>query len=141
MRIFLVRHGRASGGLTLDGVEQISRTGNFLKSLGLDISKTALLTSQLPRATQTADIIKNILGMNEVLPKSYLTCETTENTTANLAQFAVDHPDLTAVIAVSHQPEIEGLLGRFNFHGTVHNGSVHEVNFQTRTIACLLYAS
>ncbi|OGN03217.1 MAG: hypothetical protein A2651_02310 [Candidatus Yanofskybacteria bacterium RIFCSPHIGHO2_01_FULL_42_12] len=137
MRIFLVRHGDAMGGLMDFGRGQISRTADFFKSLGLDASKTVLLTSQLPRAVETAEIIRQTLGLGEVLPKSWLRCGTSENTATSLAQFAVDNADFTAVIAVSHMPEIENLLGKLGFNGAAGNGSVHEIEFQSRTVARL----
>ena len=133
MRIFLIRHGDAFGGLTTLGQGQVSRTADFLKSLGLDFSKTILLTSQLRRAVESAEIIQKTLGLGETLPTSWLTCDTNENTEACLAQFVVDHADLEAVIAVSHMPEIEQFLGRLGFYGTARNASVHEVDLQTRT--------
>src|SRR3989344_6099973 len=106
MRIFLIRHGDASGGLTTLGQGQVSRAADFLKSLGLDLSKTVLLTSQLRRAVESAEIVQKTMGLGEVLSKSWLTCNTKENTEACLAQFVADHADpLVAVIAVSHMPE------------------------------------
>lgn len=111
MRIFLIRHGDASGRLTTLGQGQISRTADFLKSLGLDLSKTTLLTSQLQRAVESAEIVQKTLGLAEAVPKSWLTCNTNDNTEACLAQFVADHADLDAVIGVSHMPEIEQLLG------------------------------
>ena len=137
MHIFLVRHGDAGDRLTPLGQSQIARTAEFLKSLVADVSKTALLTSQLPRAVETAEIIKNTLGLSEMTPKSWLTCNTEENTETCLVQFVADHPELEVVVAVSHMPEIEQLLGRLGFYGTAHNGSVHEVEFQTRTVTHL----
>ena len=134
MRIILIRHGDGSCGLTPVGQGQTEKTADLLKSMELDTSKTALLTSQLRRAVETAEIIQRNLGLTETLPKSWLTCETKENTAMNLAQFAADHSDLAAVIAVSHMPEIEDLLGSLGFHGSARNGSVHEVDFQTRTV-------
>lgn len=133
MRIFLIRHGDAAGKLTPHGQGQIQRTADFLKSLGLDLSKTTLLTSQLPRAVETAEIIQKTLGLTEAVPKSWLTCGTYDNTEACLVQFVADHAGLDAVIGVSHMPEIEQLLGRLGFYGTARNGSVHEVDLQTRT--------
>jgi len=133
MRIFLIRHGDASGGLTTFGQGQVSRTADFLKSLELDLSKTVLLTSQLRRAVESAEIVQKTLGLGETLPTSWLTCGTGDDTEACLAQFVADHADLVAVIAVSHMPEIEQLLGRLGFYGTARNASVHEVDLQTRT--------
>ena len=115
MRIFLIRHGDASGGLTTLGQGQISRTADFLKSLGLDLSKTALLTSQLQRAVESAEIVRTTLGLVETVPQSWLTWETTENTKACLAQFVADHTDLDAVIGVSHMPEMKQLLKTLGF--------------------------
>ncbi len=139
MRIFLVRHGDAYDGcLTPVGQEKISRTSDFLRSLGLDVSKTALLTSQLPRAVQTAEIIQKTLGLSEILLQSYLTCDTRENTAVSLASFTTDHVDLSAIIAVSHEPEIEWILySLVGSYRAVRNGSVYEVEFQNRTVACL----
>lgn len=138
MRIFLIRHGAASDGLTTLGQGQISRTADFLKSLELDLSKTMLLTSQFRRAVESAEIVQKTLGLDEVVQKPWLTCDTThENTEACLGQFVADHADLAAIIAVSHMPEIEQLLGRLGFYGTARNGSLHEVNLQTRTATCL----
>ena len=134
MRIFLIRHGDASGRLTPVGQGQIERTADFLKSLGLETSKTALLTSQLPRAIETAEIISKTMNLlEEVLLKSWLTNGTNENTAMNLAEFTANHPDLVAVIAVSHMPEIEDLLRNLGFYGSARNGSVHEVDFSTKT--------
>ncbi len=132
MRIFLVRHGDAMGELTDHGRGQISRTADFVKSLGLDASKTVLLTSPVRRAVESAEIIRQALGLGEVIPKSWLTNGTSENTAACLAQFVADNPDLAAAIAVSHMPEIEELLGKLGFYGAARNGSVHEVELQSR---------
>ena len=145
MRIFLVRHGSASDGLTLFGQSQIFETANFLKSLGLDTSKIILLTSQLCRAVETAEIIQKTLGLSEVFTKSWLTRKTEENTATILAQFAADHPDLVAVIAVSHRPEIEVLLDDLGFYSTrfvdTPNGSVYEIEFPTKAVTRLFVPS
>jgi phosphohistidine phosphatase SixA len=137
MRIFVIRHGSADGGLTHLGREQVQRTADFLKSLELDTSKTALLTSRLRRAVESAEIIQKALNLGEALPISWLTCDTHENTGACLAQFVADHADLTALIAVSHAPEIEQLFYKLSFYGTAHNASVHEVDLQAGTVTCL----
>ena len=70
MRIFLIRHGDASGELTTLGQGQVSRTADFLKSLELDLSKTVLLTSPIRRAVESAEIIQKTLNLGEVAPKS-----------------------------------------------------------------------
>ena len=137
MRIFLIRHGEASGMLTTNGQGQVSRTADFLKSLELDLSKTVLLTSPVRRAVESAEIIQKTLNLGEVAPKSWLSDGANDNTEACLAQFVADHADLVAIIAVSHMPEIEELLGRLRFYGSASNASVHEVDLQMRTASRL----
>lgn len=138
MRIFLIRHGYADDGLTRDGQRQISAAAGYLQALGFDISQVVLLTSELRRAVESAEIIGRTLGFTtEPIRKSWLTSDTDENTTRRLREFVSDNPSLTAVIAVSHMPEIEEALEKFGFYGNVRNGSIHEVDFQANRVTHL----
>ena len=137
MRIFLIRHGEASHELTTTGQRQISAAADFLKSLELDLSKTIIITSKLPRAVESATIIQKAMGLAEPLQKSWLTNGVPESAFDGLAGFATEHSDLATIIAVSHAPKIERILSEFKFYRGVRNGSVHEIDFQTKMVTHL----
>lgn len=75
LKIYLARHGqdednlngilngRRDQSLTKLGVEQANELGQKIKSLGLDFEK--VYTSPLKRAYKTAEIVSNILGLDE----------------------------------------------------------------------------
>ncbi len=127
MRIFLIRHGDADDSLTRDGREQIAKTTEFLKSLGLDSRSVVLLSSPLQRAVETAALIRDGLAIAEIVQKSWLASDSEEGAFGLLKRFVVDNKDLSAVIVVMHMPEMDGILGYLDSPFRARNGSVHEI--------------
>lgn len=77
MKIIIFRHGekqtsdsqdlftRRSVLLTKLGLEQIKSLGNKLRAMDLPLDKLKFFSSPYPRAIQSAEIVRNILGVEE----------------------------------------------------------------------------
>lgn len=73
MKIFFVRHGKddenyrggwSNLGLVQEGVEQAKRLAKYLKEKSAEYGITYIVSSDLPRAKETAEIIANELGLS-----------------------------------------------------------------------------
>ena len=100
--LFVVRHGNYdnSGGLTHSGRGQISRVGEFLKPQ-VEGKQTKLLTSTAIRASQSADIIGEILGVKPVAA-GVLWSESDWQYQPDQALALVQEHDAEVIIVVTH---------------------------------------
>lgn len=111
MRLWLMRHGQAeahalaksdiSRSLTIHGRDEVSRIARHLRDAPLD----TILASPYVRAQQTAEHVRQILGLNRHIETvDWLTPDTSPaKTIAQLDRYNDQH-----ILLVSHQP----LLGR-----------------------------
>lgn len=136
MRLFLIRHGYALGGLYPLGVAQIIAAANFLKQLDIVPEQTLLLTSPLKRAVQSAEILKTQLGLNEPIQKEWL-----ENGRISLDKLSpLFTGDISTLIATSHMPNIEDTVEYFadtfgiSFRAMASNGSIHLIDITNKKI-------
>lgn len=136
MRIFLVRHGDALGGLSPLGVAQIIAAANFLKQLDIVQEQTLLLTSPLKRAVESAVILRNELELNEPVIKEWL-----DNGRISMDKLSPLFSDRTqTLIATSHMPNIKDAVEDFakifglNFNVRVNNGSVHLIDITNKKV-------
>ena len=118
MRVFLVRHGQANPqGLTEQGKSQIVLTGLFLATLSLDPLMTDMLSSETPRAVETARIIQQELGFSSLIMDNWLNVEHDPEDSferlLNLVEDAMIEDDHDSIILVTHEPHIKEMLRRF----------------------------
>lgn len=136
MKLFLIRHGYALGGLYPLGVAQIMAAANFLKQSDIVPEQTLLLTSPLRRAVMSAEILKNELGLNEPVKKDWL-----DNGRISLDKLSPLFTDkISTLIATSHMPNIEEAVEYFantfgiNFRSNASNGSIHLVDITNKKV-------
>ncbi|MEK9180272.1 MAG: phosphoglycerate mutase family protein [Patescibacteria group bacterium] len=119
MRVFLVRHGSddfCEGEYSI-GRKQAQRAANFLKQQKFNADKTVILSSKLPRAINTAEIIREILGTSEVKSVDWLSDKgwPRRNIFEDLNKFIAANSHLEVVILVSHAPQIAKVLTECDF--------------------------
>jgi len=108
-QIYLIRHGaykRDSGKLTIEGILEISNTGNAIKENLKDMNKIKIYHSPIIRAEQSAEVLECILHpMKSILEsKEELSLE---NYKINNLVKTLDND---TYIIVSHQPDLEHYL-------------------------------
>ena len=114
MRLFLVRHGLAEDvgpdgtdatrRLTADGRRRMRAAAAGLQALGL--RPDALLTSPLPRALDTAEIIGTALGQS---PQSLAALGTDSSAPAVVRALAA-YQSCARVIVVGHEPTLSEIV-------------------------------
>ncbi len=133
MKIFLVRHGfnDFEKGEQSIGKQQAEAAGAFLAGLGLDLTKTLVLTSPLPRAVITGQLILQKLGIATIAPQAFwlVNDEGPVAMRRHLADFLANHPIQENIIAVSHEPVIKGWTKTYD---SVSNGSIFLIDDQTQ---------
>ncbi len=118
MRLYIVRHGIAvpSGTpgiaendrpLTKEGIEKMEKVASGLRNL--DIVPDLILSSPLPRAKQTAEIVRRILG-DQVPLKITETLAPGGNRTQLYREFPAK-PKLEGIMIVGHQPSLGEIAG------------------------------
>src|SRR3989344_2101565 len=138
MRIFLVRHGEAGGHLTDLGVAQIKAAANVLKQSEINPTETLLLTSPLDRAVQSADILREELGLDAAIKKDWLASD--ESSMHELLSILTDDPAVKVIVLTSHMPDIIETAEHFarsfdmSFRARVRNGSVHLIEVENKIV-------
>lgn len=114
MILYFLRHGdagpaRASGDddreLTAAGMDALRSAGRLWRRLNL--RPDAVLTSPLPRAQQTADLVCDAVGGMPV-PDDRLRPGASWG---DLARAMADHPDARRVLFVGHEPDLSSAVG------------------------------
>ena len=139
MRIFLVRHGEAPGsGLSDLGVAQIKAAANVLKQSEINPKETLLLTSPLPRAVESADILREELGLAIAVEKDWLASD--RSSMQQLLSEFTNNPTAQVIVLTSHMPDIEATVERFagsfdiSLRARVRNGSVHLIDMDNKIV-------
>jgi phosphohistidine phosphatase len=114
MRICFLRHGEADWPgwhgpdderpLTDDGRQEVNRVGTFLARVKL--SPDAILTSPLPRALQTAEIVAEHLG---VAPK--IEPALAENFDLKRLRRMMSEANARRIMLVGHEPSFSNVIG------------------------------
>ena len=122
MRLYLLRHAvavrRATPGvddearpLSEDGIRKMKKSAAGLKALGL--APDVILTSPLPRATQTVEIIRAAVGaLAELLPVEALAPSGHRD---DLYEEIRKHPKAREIMLVGHQPSLGEIAGEIAF--------------------------
>jgi phosphohistidine phosphatase len=116
-RLYLVRHGIAvphgtrgvaedERPLTEKGERRMNQIGRGLRALGLKVDR--IVTSPLPRASRTAEIVADCLGMSCVLERSDILRP--DRDAASIGEWALNQPELRMML-VGHNPNISELVG------------------------------
>lgn len=114
MKLYVVRHGEAeeagAGGdegrrLTPEGIRKIKEAARGLESFG--ISVRSLLSSPLPRAWQTAEIIGERLGVTPERSDALVPGQSIRKVLYRLSTL----PPASSVMVVGHQPTLSELIG------------------------------
>lgn len=112
MRIFILRHGHYNGdSLSELGHRQAEIAASTFAGLGLDKDTAIILSSPLTRTRETAQIIADKLKCGEVGLRDWLCdeCHTQRELQKLLSNLTISHPNLGAIICVSHAPPIDEL--------------------------------
>jgi broad specificity phosphatase PhoE len=115
--IYFVRHGeynRVSGSLNDIGISQLEKAAEIIKQdlgngeSGSGIEKIAIYSSPIKRAVESAKIIQEALGLEKIVAKAELACESylVGEMVNEICNDSVD-----VAILVSHQPDLEAYLG------------------------------
>ncbi len=116
MNLYLMRHGIAVAAddpsvtddhqrpLTNKGVKRMRRAGRGMRRLGIEFA--AILTSPLPRARQTADIVAAALGLESRVEE--ISGLAPESSVDHLLSGLTRYQDRDHLLLVGHQP----LLGQ-----------------------------
>ena len=113
MTIYFLRHAEAEDlaesdfdrKLTPRGLQQAAKVGKFCASHG--IIPTVILSSPVPRAKQTAEIVAEILGL-EVTMQGWLACGME---TSTLLSSLSPHKGSDSVLIVGHEPDFGIAIG------------------------------
>ncbi len=103
-RIIVVRHGKKDeyGALTEQGIRECELLADRLQ-LFVGGSPVRILHSPVPRVTKSAQVLAQVLGVNELLPERHLESIATTPQVRILAKSLIDHAAQGGVqIAVTH---------------------------------------
>jgi phosphohistidine phosphatase SixA len=121
--VILMRHGKASVGLTNYGVKQAESMATRL--IANDLIPDVILTSPLPRAVETAMSLTRIFHDHDdthevqIIEVKELTCDAPADPAISVLK-KIDDKYQTALI-VTHQPNIEDLSSAFGRHACIDN--------------------
>lgn len=118
MLLYIVRHaiavphltpgfGEDDRPLTADGIQKMSRAARGLCALG--ILPEVILTSPLPRAVQTAEILRKALGTKT--PLEHLEALAPAGRRQDVFRALQDRESLGSLMLVGHQPSLGDLAG------------------------------
>jgi phosphohistidine phosphatase SixA len=115
MKIFLVRHGYDDfvDGETSMGRGQMVMAADVMKSNGINISKTKIITSEHTRTCASAGVMADELGIKKIEEEIWLTDGSGEDVVAGLLEYIEENKEVKNLIAVSHLPEIEHVVDHF----------------------------
>ncbi len=125
-RVYFLRHGKAASRtgwtgddglrpLTPEGAEELREEARALKALGLSVE--AIVTSPLVRARQTADIVAEVLGLQDVVTEDERLAHGFD--LRALAKIAAAHPEADYLMVVGHEPEFSEAVGQLIGGGAV----------------------
>jgi phosphohistidine phosphatase SixA len=115
--IYFVRHGeysRVSGSLNDIGISQLKKAAEIIKQelengeSGNGIEKIAIYSSPVKRAVESAKIIQEALGLEKIVTKVELACE---SYLIGKIVNEICNDSIDVAILVSHQPDLEAYLG------------------------------
>lgn len=142
MRLYLMRHGIAVAAddpsiqqdsdrpLTSKGIKRMRRIAQGVRRLKIPFD--GILTSPLPRARQTADIVAAALGMESRIEE--ISGLTPESTVEHLLFGLARYQDREHLLMIGHEP----LLGSFACHLlSGGRGCLGEIVFKKGSICCL----
>jgi len=117
MRLYLLRHGRAEDPgpgmsdrdrrLTPAGVREMEGVAAAL--VRLDLRPDLILTSPLPRAHETAEIVARALGLEGALRAEP---RVLSMDLGDLHQIAAENPGAARLLVVGHEPTLSLVAGR-----------------------------
>ncbi len=96
------------------GREQARAAGAYLSSTGLDPLRTLIIASESSRAIRTAEIVKEATGVEHMITRDALTIQKGGQTFLFLSDMLkIQARSFDAIIAVTHQPNMEVVLRAF----------------------------
>lgn len=117
MRLYLLRHGRAEDPgpgmsdsdrrLTPEGVREMEAVAAALARM--DLRPDLILTSPMPRARETAEIVARTLGLEHALR---VEPRVLSLGLGELQQIAAENPRTARLLVVGHEPTLSLVAGR-----------------------------